>query len=76
MPARESALPLVKPAVRALRRLEDGVLALLLASMIAIAAYQVVARNLFDTGLMWGDALGAGAGDLGGADRRHGGLPQ
>ena len=25
--------------------------------MILLAAYQVIARNLFDTGLLWGDAL-------------------
>ncbi len=30
---------------------------LLLATMIGVAAYQVVARNLFDTGLLWGDGL-------------------
>lgn len=29
----------------------------LLSSMILLAAYQVVARNFFDTGLFWGDAL-------------------
>lgn len=32
-------------------------LALLLATMIGVAAYQVVARNLFDSGLVWGDGL-------------------
>ena len=46
-----------KLIIRALRRVEDGILALLLAAMIALAAYQVIARNLFDTGLLWGDAL-------------------
>ncbi|MXY05116.1 MAG: TRAP transporter small permease, partial [Gammaproteobacteria bacterium] len=48
---------LFKPVLKALRRIEDGVLALILAAMIALAAYQVIARNLFDTGLLWGDAL-------------------
>ncbi len=57
MPSRELNLPVVKPALQALRRIEDGLLALILAAMIALAAYQVIARNLFDTGLMWGDAL-------------------
>ena len=57
MRSRDFDLPLVKPALKALRRIEDGVLALILAAMIALAAYQVIARNLFDTGLMWGDAL-------------------
>ena len=46
-----------QPVLRALRWVEDGVLALILAAMIALAAYQVIARNLFDTGLLWGDAL-------------------
>ncbi len=46
-----------KLIIRALRRVEDGILALLLAAMIALVAYQVIARNLFDTGLLWGDAL-------------------
>ena len=41
----------------ALKRLEDGVLAVLLIGMIAVAAYQVGARNFFDGGLLWGDAL-------------------
>ena len=47
----------MRPVLTALRRLEDGVLALILAAMIGLAAYQVIARNLFDTGLLWGDAL-------------------
>jgi TRAP-type C4-dicarboxylate transport system permease small subunit len=29
----------------------------LLSSMILLAAYQVVARNFFDTGILWGDSL-------------------
>ena len=41
----------------ALRQLESGLLAVLLATMIGVAAYQVVGRNLFDTGLVWGDGL-------------------
>ena len=40
-----------------LRRLEEGVLALLLTAMIALAAWQVLARNLFDGGILWGDSL-------------------
>ena len=57
MGLRDLDLPLAKPCLKALRRIEDGVLALVLAAMIALAAYQVVARNLFDTGLLWGDGL-------------------
>lgn len=47
----------VRSALAWLRRLEDGLLVLILAAIIGVAAYQVAARNLFDTGLLWGDAL-------------------
>ncbi|MCZ6619928.1 MAG: TRAP transporter small permease subunit [Gammaproteobacteria bacterium] len=40
-----------------LRRIESGVLVVLLSTMIGIAVYQVVARNLFETGIFLGDAL-------------------
>jgi len=39
------------------RFLEDGLLVILLSSMILLAAYQVVARNFFDTGILWGDSM-------------------
>ena len=38
------------------QRLEEALLALLLTSMIGIAAAQVVLRNFFDSGLYWGDS--------------------
>ena len=44
-------------AAAALRRLEDALLVAILAAMILVAAWQVIARNFFDTGLLWGDAL-------------------
>ncbi|HDP89764.1 MAG TPA: TRAP transporter small permease subunit [Thioalkalivibrio sp.] len=40
-----------------LHRIEDAVLASLLASMILLAALQIVLRNLFDSGLVWIDPL-------------------
>ena len=40
-----------------IRFIESGLLVLLLSTMILLAAYQVIARNFFDTGLLWGDAL-------------------
>ena len=40
-----------------IRFVESGLLVLLLSTMILLAAYQVVARNFFDTGILWGDAL-------------------
>lgn len=42
---------------RALRSVESGLLVALLAAMIGVAAFQVVARNLFDSGLLWGDGF-------------------
>ncbi|MEM7001390.1 MAG: TRAP transporter small permease [Pseudomonadota bacterium] len=39
-----------------LRLVEDAVLALLLSSMIGLAAAQVIMRNFFDTGIYWGDS--------------------
>ncbi len=42
--------------VRLIRGLETGVLVLLLSSMLALSAYQVLARNFFDGGILWGDA--------------------
>jgi TRAP-type C4-dicarboxylate transport system permease small subunit len=40
-----------------IRFVESGLLVLLLSSMILLAAYQVIARNFFDTGILWGDSL-------------------
>ena len=40
-----------------LKALESGLLAGLLFAMIALAAWQVLARNLFDSGLTWGDGF-------------------
>ena len=48
---------IVQCAAAGLRRFEDAMLAAILAAMIVVAAWQVVARNFFDTGLLWGDAL-------------------
>lgn len=42
--------------VKLIRGLETGVLVLLLSSMLGLAAYQVLARNFFDGGILWGDA--------------------
>jgi TRAP-type C4-dicarboxylate transport system permease small subunit len=36
---------------------EDVLLVLLLSAMIVLAGWQIVARNLFDTALVWGDPL-------------------
>ena len=40
-----------------MRLVESGILVSVLTSMVLVATYQVVARNFFDTGLLWGDAL-------------------
>jgi len=38
-------------------KLEDGLLVLLLVSMIVIASVQILLRNVFDAGFSWGDPL-------------------
>ncbi len=40
-----------------LHRLEDGVLVGLLLLLIGIAVLQIILRNLFDSGILWGDFL-------------------
>lgn len=44
-------------ALRILGSAEDVLLVLLLAVMIGLAAWQIVARNFFDTAVIWGDPL-------------------
>lgn len=44
-------------ALRFLGSIEDTLLVLLLAVMIGLAAWQILARNLFDTAILWGDPL-------------------
>lgn len=48
---------MIERSIRLLRLLEDTILVASLATMIGLAAYQVIARNFFDTGLFWGDSL-------------------
>ena len=42
--------------LKALHAFESSLLALLLTSMIGVAALQVIMRNFFDAGLYWGDS--------------------
>lgn len=43
--------------VSGLKLVESGLLVVLLSVMILLAAYQVLARNFFDSGILWGDPL-------------------
>lgn len=43
--------------VSGLKFIESGMLVILLGIMILLAAYQVMARNFFDSGILWGDPL-------------------
>ncbi|MCP4671622.1 MAG: TRAP transporter small permease [Desulfobacula sp.] len=43
--------------VMALQKIEDGILVGLLLVMIFMAVSQIFMRNLFDSGILWGDAL-------------------
>lgn len=47
----------IKRTTAVLRLIESTLLVTVLAAMMLLAAWQVVARNFFDTGLLWGDAL-------------------
>lgn len=38
-------------------RVEDFILVILLSTMIGMAAFQILFRNLFDAGIVWGDIL-------------------
>lgn len=38
-------------------RVEDVILVILLSTMIGMAAFQILFRNLFDAGIVWGDVL-------------------
>ena len=42
--------------LKALHAFESSLLALLLTSLIGVAALQVIMRNFFDAGLYWGDS--------------------
>jgi TRAP-type C4-dicarboxylate transport system permease small subunit len=44
-------------AIRALHRIEDALLALLLLAMIVLAPLQIVLRDFFDAGISWIDPL-------------------
>ena len=48
---------MIKRVVKALEFAENTLLVTALSLMIGLAAYQVLARNFFDTGILWGDAL-------------------
>jgi TRAP-type C4-dicarboxylate transport system permease small subunit len=43
--------------LRWLHNIEDGLLGLILFTMVALASSQVIMRNLFDSGFSWGDPL-------------------
>lgn len=49
--------PPLQVTIRALRLVEDAILALLLTAMIGLSATQILLRNLLETGLPWADSL-------------------
>jgi TRAP-type C4-dicarboxylate transport system permease small subunit len=53
----QSTKRIVELFLSALNRLEDGILALLLALMISLAVLQILLRNFFDAGIFWSDVL-------------------
>lgn len=47
----------VQKYIKYLHTLEDWILVGMLGGMISLATVQILLRNLFDTGIFWGDAL-------------------
>lgn len=43
--------------IKFINKLEDGLLVLILSSMIVLAVYQIISRNLFNEGVVWVDPL-------------------
>ena len=54
---KKNVSPPAAPWLRWLHNIEDGLLALMLFAMVLLASSQVVMRNLFDSGVTWGDPL-------------------
>lgn len=52
-----NAIALIKAARSVLLRVEDGFLVALLLAILAMAVVQIVLRNVFDSGIIWGDIL-------------------
>lgn len=48
---------MVTRLLQLLRRVEEGVILLLLASMVVLAGTQIVLRNLWESGIAWGDPV-------------------
>ena len=48
---------LFRQIVMTLQKIEDGILVGLLLLMISMAVLQIFMRNMFDSGIIWGDAL-------------------
>ena len=47
---------MINKVLQGLRWVEEALLALLLAGMIGLAAWQVIMRNFFESGIYWGDS--------------------
>ena len=48
---------MIERTINVLKSLESGLLVVVLSAMIVLAGFQVVARNFFDSGILWGDSL-------------------
>lgn len=49
--------PESNPVIRFLQKIEDGLLIVLLLSMITMAALQIFLRNVFSSGILWADGF-------------------
>ncbi len=50
-------MPSNSPVIKFLHKIEDTILIGMLLAMIIMAVLQIVLRNLFDSGIFWGDGL-------------------
>ena len=48
-------MQVINKTIQWIEKIEEWLLVVLLFSMIAIASSQVILRNIFDMGLLWGD---------------------
>lgn len=47
----------LKKLLRVIYVIEDGIVALILSSILLLSVYQIILRNFFNEGIIWGDGL-------------------
>ena len=47
----------IRRIIKLINKIEDGLVVIFLVSILSIAIIQIILRNFFDSGLIWGDSL-------------------